>query len=121
MVSGDVCGSCFPQLIRADTGTRSTRRVQCSRSIPSGYVNESEQVTAHPACLWSDDTLGGDGGNCGVDRVSALLEDLPAGFGGQMMWCRDRVRTQEFSRSGSRRLSASRTERTTALDSSPST
>jgi len=44
-------------------------------------VNESEKVAPKPAGLWSDDTLGGDGGHCGVDRISALLEDLPAGLG----------------------------------------
>jgi hypothetical protein len=84
-------------------------------------MDEGEEVASEPTGLWGHNALGGDCGYRGVDRIAALLENLLAGFGGQVVRCYDRVRRQEVSRSGSRRLRASRTERTTALDSSPST
>ena len=84
-------------------------------------MDEGEQIAPEPTGLRGYNALGGDRGHCGVDRIAALLENLSSGFGGQVVRCYDRVRRQDVSRSGSRRLRASRTERTTALDSSPST
>ncbi len=83
-------------------------------------MDEGEQVPPDARRLRRHYPLGRHRGDCSIDGVAAIHQNLPAGLGRQMVWRGDRVGSQETLRSGSRRFKASRTARTTALVSSSS-
>lgn len=83
-------------------------------------MDQCEEVSSDATGLGGDDSLGGGGGNGGVYRVATLPEDALGRLGREVVgggYCGG----QETLSSGRKRLRASSTARTTALDSSSST
>jgi len=81
---------------------------------------EGKQVSSQAARFRSHNTLGGDGSYGSVNGVAAGLENPTTCLSGEAMRSYDCAALQETLRSGRKRLSASRTARTTDLVSSSS-